>query len=1420
MTTFHLARDIGRITSVSLCFLFMLLLGTARFEISLVSAYSSRNGRPSINQGQGTRAAIHTASIQSTPSALIHASALVGTDSVHPWWASNCTTPAEACLPPMLNLSDLPATWQAKVLAAADTWNAVGTKFYFHNTVVPDYLRAYDAVDYLGRHYGLRVAAGEVRVVQAKQINPQIVMSYTEAGGWADCPYVNGSSYSYTLYCLVVLNNEHWTFSIDDSPEPAELDLQSVALHELGHALGLGHSFNPLSVVFPIYIQGLSGIRRSLANEDTQRVIDIYGPVTPLLPPNTPILQTPSNGSLINQLRPAFAWYASSGASSYFYQIANCPNFRPSFSCLTVVRGETNSTSFTPSSDLVVGKIYYWRVKASDFGNNSDWSDVWWLQIGATTPTPSPPPPGPTPTPAPPGPAPTLPPGVDGIELVSVSSHVVRPGEQFYPSITIRRTSGYLDHARGDHLHAIPEDTSNTFGPWPVQEVKSYVGTGATYTFDVNNGPSFVMTAPSTPGQYQSVWQMRVGGIHIGPQAIIRITVQSDPIIPTPTPLPINCNDPPDGITLYEFTDFRGRCIPFTGDVMYLGNTYFGDDVASSLRIVGNWGATLFQDADWGGQWQEFSNSDANLSDDPIGDNRASSLRVWRPGDPCATLPQGVTLYRGRDFTGISQTFNQDASFLGNEPIGNDSVNSLRICGNYRVTLYRDADWSGQHQDFTGTGDSNLSDDPINDPNPTASSLRIIDASDACNTLPDGVTLYTQIDFGGQKQTFSSDVMFLGNTLIGDNAARSLRVCGHWVVTLFRDADWTGPWENFTGIDANLTDNPNSNPDPTASSLRMVDSFDFCRTLPPGATLYRGRDFTGIAQTFTSDASFLGNEPIGNDTVNSLRLCGYNARLFRDPDWQGFSEEFTGREESNLSDNPINDPNATTSSIRVWLKPPPTPTPTPTPIPTPTPWATKPDLVPFQGVDWPFPLLPSSVAGSRSVYTLYAGEITYLDWGIFNNSSVNVNTSFTITVYLDSVPIIQYPFDGINANSYSGFDDWQMIVGSTGYHTLKIVVDNGDTVSEVDESNNSWEGQFYWNPNPTPVLTNKVFLPLTLRNYTPVTADFAASPTYGTTPLTVTFINTSLGSYTASLWNFGDGMTSTLQNPTHVYVATGTYTVTLTVSDAGETSTLARPSYIAVLTSPPVKADFTASPTSGVAPLTVAFANASTGDYTSSLWDFGDGVTSTLQNSTHIYTATGVYTVSLIVSKQTGSVILPGDTDTLTRANYITVYTSTPNCAELVVNGGFETDGDWYIPQTAYPAIYTTTVVHSGNRSLRAGIVDPAGNVYSFSVARQYVTIPSNAQSAIVRFWLYPAITGASDNNDYQRVVLQDVLGNTMQGLVVQRSDARAWTPYQFELRDYAGQTIRLTFDVFNDGSGGVAAMYVDDVSLQVCPAP
>lgn len=75
---------------------------------------------------------------------------------------------------------------------------------------------------------------------------------------------------------------------------------------------------------------------------------------------------------------------------------------------------------------------------------------------------------------------------------------------------------------------------------------------------------------------------------------------------------------------------------------------------------------------------------------------------------------------------------------------------------------------------------------------------------------------------------------------------------------------------------------------------------------------------------------------------------------------------------------------------------------------------------------------------------------------------------------------------------------------------------------------------------------------------------------------------------------------------------------------------------------------FSASPTSGVDPLTVSFTDQSTGDITSWSWNFGDGQTSTDQNHTHTYNTAGTYTVSLTA---TG----PGGSDTKTIPDYILV---------------------------------------------------------------------------------------------------------------------------------------------------------------------
>ncbi len=161
-------------------------------------------------------------------------------------------------------------------------------------------------------------------------------------------------------------------------------------------------------------------------------------------------------------------------------------------------------------------------------------------------------------------------------------------------------------------------------------------------------------------------------------------------------------------------------------------------------------------------------------------------------------------------------------------------------------------------------------------------------------------------------------------------------------------------------------------------------------------------------------------------------------------------------------------------------------------------------------------------------------------------------------------------------------------------------------------------------------------------------ASFVADKTSGPVPLAVNFSSgASTGTITSYAWTFGDGGTSTAANPSHTYTTTGTFTVALTVSGPGGTNTQTRTSYLTVSVPPPT-ASFTASVTTGNAPLTVNFTNLSTGSITSYAWTFGDGGTSTVANPSRSYASAGTYTVALTV---TG----PGGSNTLTRTGYISV---------------------------------------------------------------------------------------------------------------------------------------------------------------------
>jgi len=154
----------------------------------------------------------------------------------------------------------------------------------------------------------------------------------------------------------------------------------------------------------------------------------------------------------------------------------------------------------------------------------------------------------------------------------------------------------------------------------------------------------------------------------------------------------------------------------------------------------------------------------------------------------------------------------------------------------------------------------------------------------------------------------------------------------------------------------------------------------------------------------------------------------------------------------------------------------------------------------------------------------------------------------------------------------------------------------------------------------------------------PLNPQFAWTPVVPAPNDIVTFTDQSGGAPTSWQWQFGDGSSSTSQNPTKQYTTAGTYTVALTVYRNDTSASTTRTITVASSTGGtqlPVAAFDTSSSASIGNP--VVFTDRSTGTPSAWQWSFGDGGTSTQQHPTHVYGEAGAYTVTLIAWNAGGS---------------------------------------------------------------------------------------------------------------------------------------------------------------------------------------
>ena len=265
----------------------------------------------------------------------------------------------------------------------------------------------------------------------------------------------------------------------------------------------------------------------------------------------------------------------------------------------------------------------------------------------------------------------------------------------------------------------------------------------------------------------------------------------------------------------------------------------------------------------------------------------------------------------------------------------------------------------------------------------------------------------------------------------------------------------------------------------------------------------------------------------------------------------------------------------------------------------------------------------SAQSTEKNPQHVYAAAGTYVVTLTVSNLGGQSNKSQFVTVSAGSAPVAAFEFT-VNGNqvnfvdkSTGGPTSWSWNFGdnssSTQQNPIHTYAAAGSYTVSLNAKNAAGESS-----------TSKV---VTIEAGTPPKADFD----FQAASLRVTFADKSTGAPTSWTWSFGDGGSSSAQNPTHSYSAAGNYTVSLTVKNGAGQDTTNKVVAVTAGNPPVAKFAFT------VNGMQVNFVDQSTGSPTSWVWDFGDNSGSVSRNPTHTYAAAGSYTVTLTVTNDSGS---------------------------------------------------------------------------------------------------------------------------------------------------------------------------------------
>jgi PKD repeat protein len=334
-------------------------------------------------------------------------------------------------------------------------------------------------------------------------------------------------------------------------------------------------------------------------------------------------------------------------------------------------------------------------------------------------------------------------------------------------------------------------------------------------------------------------------------------------------------------------------------------------------------------------------------------------------------------------------------------------------------------------------------------------------------------------------------------------------------------------------------------------------------------------------------------------------------------------------------------------------------------------------------IDGAYVRLKISNVSGNAVSILDTVPVTTNTW----HNVIAMRQGNDFSIYKDGIQI------GTNYTIAETFPEYTTVrIGSSVSGTAKTVT------GHIDEC-------AFWN---TTIPISELYPPTEINVAIPnsITANFTASNTSGIQPLFVDFTDTSTTTdATIDAWNysFGDGNVSSLQSPDHTYVNNGIYSVNLTITNASLSLVSTKIQTVTVYNTP--NADFSSFNTAGTAPFTTYIYDTSTnlnpGPYTY-YTDFGDGNTSTEQNTYFTWNITGTYDVKHCI---TDSVTTACNNKTA----YVTVGTPTPPVVAPVASFyGSPTTGN--VPLTVSFTDVSSNTPTSWNWSFGDGIYSELQN--------------------------------------------------------------------------------------------------------------